>query len=75
MQSLQRALLLQNCDSFWEQAEEGARRLVADATHLATYPQPFTASASFATAHTPWYLDYGHLTFWFFFFATGVIVL
>ena len=43
--------------------QELAESFAAASVHLASFPQPFAASASFATAQTPWYLDYGHLTF------------
>jgi len=38
------------------------------------YPAPYSASPSFSLT-TPWYLDYGHLTYWFFIGSTIVIVL
>lgn len=38
------------------------------------YPTPYTASPSFGLT-TPWYLDYGHLSYWFFIGSTVVIVL
>ena len=59
----------------WAQHAATSERFVLESAQLVAFPQPFSASASFATAQTPWYLDYGHLTFWFFFFAAFVIVL
>ena len=38
------------------------------------YPTPYAASPSVGLM-TPWYLDYGHLTYWFFIGSTVVIVL
>jgi len=38
------------------------------------YPIPYSAAASNHLL-TPWYLDYGHLSFWFFVGSTIVIVL
>jgi hypothetical protein len=38
------------------------------------YPAPYTASPSLVLT-TPWYLDYGHLTFWFLVGSTVVLVL
>jgi hypothetical protein len=48
--------------------------MLAEAQSLAYYPNPYTASPSFAMIRSPWFLDYGHLTFWFFFFSTFVII-
>lgn len=39
------------------------------------YPRAFAVSPSLSTLNTPWFMDYGHLTFWFFFFATFVLVM
>jgi hypothetical protein len=38
-------------------------------------PQSFTASPSLGSLNTPWYVDYGHLIFWFYFLGTFVIVM
>jgi len=38
------------------------------------YPTPYAAAPSVGLL-TPWYLDYGHLAFWFFVGSTVVIVL
>jgi len=59
----------------WQQQLGGAGRYAAEAPQLVSFPQPFSASSSFATAQTPWFFDYGHLTFWFLFFGTFVIVV
>lgn len=51
-----------------------SRLLLAEAQSLAHYPRPYTAAPAFATLRIPWFLDYGHLVFWFFFFATSVLI-
>jgi hypothetical protein len=48
---------------------------VSAAQSLAYYPKPYTASPSYSMMQTPWYLDYSHLVFWFFFFSTFVLVV
>ena len=47
---------------------------VLEALLRSFYPKPYLASPSL-TLSTPWYLDYGHLTFWFLVGTTIVIVL
>lgn len=39
------------------------------------YPRSFTASSSLNALNTPWFIDYGHLTFWFFFLCTFLLVM
>lgn len=39
------------------------------------YPRSFTASASLNALNSPWFIDYGHLTFWFFFLCTFLLVM
>lgn len=39
------------------------------------YPRSFSVSASFNALNSPWYIDYGHLMFWFFFLSTFIIVM
>jgi hypothetical protein len=58
-----------------EQQTDVLHRFAADSTINVYHPQPFTASATFCLSNSPWYLDYGHLSFWFFYFATFSIVL
>jgi heme/copper-type cytochrome/quinol oxidase subunit 2 len=41
----------------------------------AFYPRMFTVAPSYSALSTPWFFDYAHLLFWFFFLATLVIVL
>jgi hypothetical protein len=59
----------------WEHTYGCTQGPLAEAQSLAFYPAPYTASPSFSMLRTPWFVDYGHLTFWFFFFATFVIVV
>lgn len=57
-----------------EQQTTSLQRFLAD-TALETFaPQPFTASATLCLSNSPWYLDYAHLSFWFFYFATFALV-
>ncbi len=51
-----------------------ADNILLGSEQLSFFPKPFVASQTFSTAHTPWYMDYGHLTFWFFFFASFIII-
>lgn len=39
------------------------------------YPRSFTASSSLNALNSPWFIDYGHLTFWFFFLCTFLLVM
>lgn len=39
------------------------------------YPRSYTASTSLNSLNTPWFIDYGHLTFWFFFLSTFVLIM
>lgn len=39
------------------------------------YPRSFSVSPSLNSLNTPWFIDYGHLMFWFFFLSTFVIVM
>lgn len=39
------------------------------------YPRSFSVSPSFSALSSPWYIDYGHLMFWFFFLSTFLIVM
>jgi len=39
------------------------------------YPRSYTASASLNALNSPWFIDYGHLTFWFFFLSTFVLAM
>lgn len=48
---------------------------VSAAQSLAYYPNPYTVSPAYSMLQTPWYMDYGHLIFWFFFFSTFVLVM
>lgn len=47
----------------WERESSYAHQVLSEAQSLAFYPAPYTASPSFAMLRTPWFLDYGHLTF------------
>ena len=53
---------------------EGHAQPLAETVLRGFYPTPYAASPSIGLA-TPWYLDYGHLSFWFFVGATVAIVL
>lgn len=39
------------------------------------YPRSYSASTSLNSLNTPWFVDYGHLTFWFFFFTTFILAM
>lgn len=51
-----------------------ASQPVLEALLRSFYPKPYLASPSLGLS-TPWYLDYGHLSFWFLVGATLVIIL
>lgn len=55
-------------------SSEAPARLMGT-TQLSFYPQPFVASPTAALDYSNWFVDYAHLTFWFLFFATFVVVL
>lgn len=40
-----------------------------------SYPQTHMASPYLGVLNTPWFLDYGHLIFWFYFLSTFVIIM
>jgi heme/copper-type cytochrome/quinol oxidase subunit 2 len=70
MSALNSASLSMN-NALWQDNTLG----LIEAQSLAYYPNPYTVSPSYSMMQTPWYLDYGHLVFWFFFFSTFVIVM
>jgi hypothetical protein len=45
------------------------------AQYRAFFPQAYSVAPTYSSLATPWYVDYAHLTFWFFFFSSIVLVL